>query len=260
MSDYAFIDSANIFHAAMHSLGIGVPEVVANLSEETILEMMIGRIEGRLRTIKFAIQKEFGGNYQMVLVLDNKSLRKREIYPEYKLGRDIAPVAIQIANMWAIKEKPFPVCESPGNEGDDCIAALCERNASGHSIIISADRDLWQMLSDSVAVWCPMKRVQIDELDVINSFKVGPRGVVLHKSCWGDSGDGVPNILPRTRKRLLPLIQASDGTLEDFKRLVTVHWNDLGKKCQALYFENEEQLAINFALVELDRQCEVIWH
>lgn len=259
MPDYAFIDASNIFHACAHSLGIGNPEVVATLSAETILDMMLTRIEARLRTIKFTVEKEFG-NYQLILVLDNKSVRKRAIYPQYKLGRDIAPVAIQIANKWAVQEKPFPVCESPGNEGDDAIATLVARNTDGNSLIISSDRDMWQCLSDSVQIWCPTKRCEIDELDVYASFKVNSRGVVLHKTCWGDSGDGVPNVMPRQHKQLLPLIRECDGTFESFSKLVQKRWSTLNEKCRTLWFANEEQLAINFALVKLDAYCEIVWH
>lgn len=259
MPDYAFIDASNIFHACAHSLGIGTPEMTDALSPETILEMMIGRIESRLRTIKFTIEKEFG-NYQLILVLDNKSVRKREIYPQYKLGRDIAPIAIQIADAWAKSEKPFPVCESPSNEGDDCIAALVARNKDGRSLIISSDRDMWQLLGDNVDIWCPTKRVQIDELDVYASFKVSPRGVVLHKTCWGDSGDGVPNVLPRMHRQILPLIRECDGTFEDFSKLVQERCSTLNEKCRTLWFANEEQIQTNYNLVRLDSSCEVIWH
>lgn len=259
MPDYAFIDFAGIEHACLHSLGFGNSEVVTKLSPETILEMMIGRIESRLRTIKFTIEKEFG-NYQLILVLDNKSVRKRAIYSQYKLGRDIAPVAIQIADAWAKSEKPFPVCESPGNEGDDAICTLVARNKDGLSLIISSDRDMWQLLSDNVDIWCPTKRVQIDELDVLTSFKVNSRGVVLHKTCWGDSGDGVPNVLPRQHKQILPLIKESDGTLESLSKLVKEQWAALNDKCRTLWFINEEQLSVNYNLVKLDKCVEIIWH
>lgn len=258
MADYAFIDFANIEHQIMHSLGLS-NEVSTTLSAETILDMMLTRIESRLRTIKFTIEKEFG-NYEIILVLDNKSIRKRAIYPGYKLGRDIAPVAIQVADAWARQEKPFKVCESPGNEGDDAICTLVNRNADGRSLIVSADRDLWQLLSDNIQVWCPMKRVQIDELDAYDAFKVSPRHIPLHKACWGDSGDNVPNVLPRQQKQLLPLIRECSGTFESFQALVKARWALLNKRCRELWFENEEQVEINFKLVCLDRHCEIIWH
>lgn len=250
MSKYTFVDWSNVAHACFCVLKIPSDA----LHDEVDWGAYFTLLSQRLSNLN-----KIAPDHQLVIVLDNKAVRKARLYPAYKLGRDIPPIAIQMANGWAKEKRKF-VCESPGEEADDAIATLTGRNGNS-SIIISGDRDLWQLYGAKVRIWHPTQNRFIDNSDIEKSFgNICPAAIALYKACWGDVGDNVPNILPRMQKQLLPIIQESEPTLDGFKSAVKRRWKSLSQRCRDLYFANEDLLEINYQLVKLETSCNIVWH
>jgi 5'-3' exonuclease len=138
--------------------------------------------------------------------------------------------------------------------GNNILAAPDERM---DVIIVSGDRDLWPLLQyPRVRIFSLAHKSFIGEAHIQKAFDVkDPKFIPLCKALWGDSGDNVPNAVPRMQKPLLPVIQASDGSLMDF--LEKTDSFPLSPRCVELLQGNLRQVVINEKLVRLNMSVPV---
>jgi len=127
--------------------------------------------------------------------------------------------------------------------------------------VFSGDRDLWQLIGPRTSVFNPIKRDIVTKDDVYQAFQVSPEQIALHKTLFGDSGDCVPNVMPRMQKQLLPLVrETATGDFEEFKERVRTSWTKLTPRCRELYETGAAQLETNRQLVYLDAHCKnLVW-
>jgi DNA polymerase-1 len=133
-----------------------------------------------------------------------------ELYPEYKANRAECPQDL-------IPQMPFfrdiartlglCVLELDGVEADDVIGTLVKKSAPwGPVTIVSADKDLCQLVTESVNMWDTMKGVVFGPKEVEEKFGVPPRLVGDYLGLIGDSSDNIPGvdgIGPKTAVQLL---------------------------------------------------------
>ncbi len=90
----------------------------------------------------------------------------------------------------------LPCLEQKGFEADDLIATYvrqaCEAGAT--STIVSSDKDLMQLVNDSVIMYDTMKDKKIGHAEVIEKFGVPPDKVIEVQALIGDSTDNVPGV------------------------------------------------------------------
>ncbi|MDG2528352.1 DNA polymerase I [Caulobacter endophyticus] len=112
----------------------------------------------------------------------NRPPPPEDLIPQFPLVRD------------ATRAFGVPAIELPGYEADDLIAAYAcaARDAGGEAVIVSSDKDLMQLVGDSVSMFDPMKGVRIGRNEVFEKFGVYPEQVVDVQSLCGDSVDNVP--------------------------------------------------------------------
>ena len=124
---------------------------------------------------------------------------RNEIYPDYKANRDETPEDL-IPQFNLIKEsiKAFnvPFVERKGFEADDLIATYCQiAKQEGLTVrIISADKDLMQLVGNGVEMFDPMKQKIIGVDQVVEKFGVPPEKVIDVQALAGDSVDNVPGV------------------------------------------------------------------
>jgi len=122
---------------------------------------------------------------------------RNKLYDQYKAHRppppeDLIPQFPLVRD--ATRAFGVPAIELPGYEADDLIAAYAcaARDAGGEAVIVSSDKDLMQLVGDSVSMFDPMKGVRIGRNEVFEKFGVYPEHVVDVQSLCGDSVDNVP--------------------------------------------------------------------
>ena len=142
---------------------------------------------------------------------------RNSIYPEYKVYKDykanrgetpedLIPQFDLIKN--CVKAFNIPQLEIEGFEADDIIASYTS-NASKldiHSLIVSSDKDLMQLVNNKVKMLDPMKNKTIGINEVIEKFGVEPQKVIQIQALTGDSVDnipGAPGIGPKTALELI---------------------------------------------------------
>ena len=149
-------------------------------------------------------------HFAVIFDYSSKTFRN-ELYPEYKANRSAPPEDL-IPQFGLIRQATrafnLPCVEMEGFEADDLIAtyARLAREAGGDTTVISSDKDLMQLVGDTVGMYDPMKDRQIGIPEVIEKWGVPPEKMVDLQALTGDSVDnvpGVPGIGPKTAAQLL---------------------------------------------------------
>lgn len=147
---------------------------------------------------------------------------RNEIYPLYKANRSAMPddLRLQIEPIKeAVRAFNIPVLELPGFEADDIIGTIagdCEKKGMA-AVIVTGDKDLMQIVTDSVTLLDTMKDKVSGPAEVIERFGVEPARVVDVLGLAGDSSDnipGVPGIGEKTAIKLIQEYQSLDRLLE----------------------------------------------
>ena len=143
---------------------------------------------------------------------------RRELFPEYKANRDPMPadLAPQIPLIHEIVEAfRIPVIALASTEADDVIASIAAlgREAGLDVVMVSADKDLMQLVDEHVTMLDTMKARKFGPAEVEAKLGVRPDQVVDLLALTGDKVDnvpGVPGIGLKTAAKLL----ADHGSLD----------------------------------------------
>lgn len=181
---------------------------------------------------------------------------RNEIYPDYKAHRpptpeDLVPQFPLIRD--ATQAFGLPSLEARGYEADDLIAAYTKqaKEAGWQVRIISADKDLMQLLGPQVVLYDPMKDKVVDEAGVQEKFGVPPDKVIDVQALAGDSADNVPGV-PGIGIKTAALLINEFGTLEEL--LARAEEIKQPKRRQSL-IDNDELARISKKLVTLDENA-----
>lgn len=150
---------------------------------------------------------------RVIMVQDaGYSERRRRLYPEYKAGRGTRVDAdtdderakiladIRVQRAWASQMLPalgIRTVKIKGREADDLLAQLAimaERDRE-HMIIVSDDKDMYQLVGPHVEVYRP----RADETVSLDNFEqqtgvADPQRWLVWKCIVGDGSDNVPGV------------------------------------------------------------------
>ena len=153
-----------------------------------------------IEQVRSASNEDDGHEDYVAVIFDASSKTFRnDLYPEYKANRSEPPEELrpQFALVRdATRAFNLPSIEREGFEADDLIATYAkEATAKGfETVIVSSDKDLMQLVNDSVTMLDPMKDKRIGAGEVVEKFGVAPDKVVDVQSLMGDSTDNVPGV------------------------------------------------------------------
>ena len=117
--------------------------------------------------------------------------------PEYQSGRVFEDgITEQLALLPAFVETfGFAVAKAPGYEADDFLAAAAA-HSTGPVLVVTSDRDAFQLVTDRVTVLQPAKGVselaRIGPPEVRERYGVSPEQVPDFIALRGDSSDRIP--------------------------------------------------------------------
>ncbi len=191
----------------------------------------------------------------MGVVFDSKGPTFRhEMYREYKATRkpmpeDLVPQVPKIKELLQALRIPF--YEESGFEGDDLLGSLACRAARQHvhTIIVSHDKDLFQLVDESTTIYHPFHSRYLDIAGVEENFGVRPDQVVDVLALWGDNSDnipGVPGVGEKTAKDLITRYGSLDNLLG---QLDSLHNPRLRTKIQ----DNRDALELSRKLATIHR-------
>ncbi len=137
---------------------------------------------------------------------------RNEIYPEYKAQRALPPAELE-----AQLDDCFQVTTAMGMaafiddryEADDLIGALAKQLVrEGHqSVVVSSDKDLTQLVNESVTFWDFAREQRYDAEAVQAKFGVAPQQIVDLLALMGDAVDNIPGVNGVGRKTAAALLR-----------------------------------------------------
>lgn len=138
---------------------------------------------------------------------------RKDIYPEYKANRKGMPddLAAQMPILHDVLAKmSVTVVEKPGVEADDIIGTITLDNGY-ENYIVSGDRDMLQLVSDSVTVLLTKRGVtEVESVTpkfLKEQYGLTPEQIVEYKALRGDTSDNIPGVKGVGEKTATALLQ-----------------------------------------------------
>jgi DNA polymerase-1 len=232
-----------------------------------------GGVFGTLQTIK-ALASTF--NPHIIIWCwegRNSGRRRRELFEGYKSGRktvkslsrayEFESPEAEKANMkfqlLRIKDYlsylPIYQLEVENLEADDVIAYITNNMfKDDEKIIVSSDKDYWQLINEKVRVYRPVKKEIIDKNNILSIVGVSPKNYTLYKTVLGDTSDDIPQLKkglgPKTLVKMFPfLTEEKSYTVDD---LIEYSKTQTDKKYQDFLTEEARTTLVrNYDLVQL---------
>lgn len=199
------------------------------------------------------------------------STKRRKLFAEYKLGRRAEKLnrfyegdlpdteenrKHQIEALLHMT-KCTPICQLYVSdcEGDDLVAYLSRGPMrDDEKIIVSSDKDLYQLLDDKTKLYSLHKKTYVTTETVMEEFRVQAKHFALAKALCGDSGDNVPGIKGigfKTVAKLFPMLGLEeDILLQDVIDYAHAHVDEAHKF--QMIVDQEDDVKRNWRLVYLD--------
>ncbi len=164
----------------------------------------------------------------LVVSFDSPEPTERHmLFGQYKANRKETPadLAEQLPHIRRVIEAfHIRIFELPGYEADDLIGTIAKKAASGGAniFIVTADKDMLQLVDDRIKVYDPLKDRILDRDYVIGKFGVGPERVTEYMALTGDAVDNIPGVRgigDKTAKELLASCSSIDELMEHPERI-----------------------------------------
>jgi DNA polymerase-1 len=144
-----------------------------------------------------------------------------DLYAEYKANRASMPEPLrqQIEPIHeVVRLLGWPVLTIPGIEADDVIGTLARTMAArgGKVVVSTGDKDMAQLVDESVTLINTMSNETLDPTGVLAKFGVPPERIVDYLSLIGDTVDNVPGVEkvgPKTAAKWLNEHGSLDGVM-----------------------------------------------
>ena len=218
-----------------------------------------GAIYGMINMLR-RLRQDYAAAY-IACVFDAKGKTFRDdMYPEYKAHRPSMPedLARQVEPIHeVVRALGWPILMVEGIEADDVIGTLaCEATGRGLKTIVSTgDKDLAQLVNDSVTLVNTMSNETLDRDGVIAKFGVPPERIIDYLTLVGDTVDNVPGVEkvgPKTAVKWLAQYGTLDGVIENAKDIGGVVGENLRKAL--------EWLPLSRQLVTVKCDCDLSGH
>ncbi|MCD7750530.1 MAG: DNA polymerase I [Lachnospiraceae bacterium] len=242
MGKLVLIDGMSILHRAFY----GIP-LLSNAEG-----LHTNGIYGFLN-ILFKILEEEQPDYLAVAFDVKAPTFRHALYAAYKGTRK--PMPTELAEQIPVMKEMLTamdvtICEKPGLEADDILGTLANAaQRDGHQVtLVSGDRDLLQIASDSIKILVPKTKQGRTEVetwyakDVETAYDVTPRGFIDLKALMGDTSDNIPGV-PKVGRVTAENLLKEFGTLDN----LYTHVDEVSKKSV------RESLIANKDLAELSR-------
>lgn len=222
------IDTFNFLHRAYHAL----PLTLTN-SKGQPTNAVYG-VTSMLISVFDQIKPDY-----VVAALDSKEPTFRvEDFTGYKAHRkpmdeNLAvqiPMVIEVMEAFGIK-----ILQVNGYEADDIIGTLTAKHTDNGMdiIIVSNDRDLWQLVDKDVLIMSPQKGNSVEWVgpdEVVKRYGFKPEQLIDYKALRGDPSDNIPGVHGVGEKTALKLIEEF-GTLEEiYKNIASIEPVSLREK------------------------------
>ncbi|MDD7472869.1 MAG: DNA polymerase I [Pseudomonadota bacterium] len=209
--------------------------------------------------------KEANPKYIVSVFDTGKKNFRHDLYSEYKANRAKCPdeLALQMPFFRDfVKALGVKVIDKEGFEADDVIATITDKAKEFQMgvEIVTADKDLMQLVESNVGIWDTMKDKHYDREAVKEKFGVYPENVLNYLALVGDASDNVPGVKglgPKTAVTLLENYDSIEALYENLEEIAN-NKNIRGAKSLADNLKNNKEiLFLSKKLVELEHKVDI---
>lgn len=191
-----------------------------------------------------------------------KKSERKTLYPEYKANRSPTPPELRRQFAWCqqwVEYLGISKVSSTEWEADDLIGSLASlhRSAELAIVILTADKDLTQLVHEGDLWWSFYDNRKLDYAGVIKKFGVKPEQIADQLALTGDKVDNIPGI-PRIGNKTAANLLRKFGTLQNLRdnldQVKKMKFRYAGQVAQSL-IDNESILDISGRLTPVN--CEI---
>lgn len=244
MRRLVLIDGHSLLHRAFHALPPLTTPEGKPIGAIYGLTRMLLKVFGELEPTFVGVAMEAKG----------PTFRHKEFeaYKEHRPEMD-KELEAQIENahqLLGVLGIPFYIAE--GYEGEDLIASLIKQVGKkvDEVVIITGDKDLFQLVGGKVRVFVPKKGLAKGELygakEVAEKTGVRPKQVVDFKALCGDPSDNIPGVRGIGEKTAKQLLQKY-GSLKEIYR----HLGELPERVRKLLEDGKEQAQLSQKIAKI---------
>ena len=245
------IDGHSLIHQVFHAL----PEMSSPRGEP------VGAVFGFTRDLLYLLEDKQPDYLFCAFDLPGKTFR-HAMYDQYKIQRpemdaDLVPQIAAIRRVLPVLG--IPAVDRESFEADDVMATMARvvEELGGECILVTADKDCRQLITDRVKVYNIRKNEFIDRVALMEDWGIAPEQVVDFQALVGDAVDnvpGVPKVGPKTARQLIEQFGTLDAVLEHAAEVK-------GAKLKENLVTYREQALLSRELVRLDNRVplEIDW-
>lgn len=252
----AIVDGHYLLHRVMH-----VPQLRMLSTKEG---KPTGGVFGTIKSLRSTVAT-WSEIRRLVVVFDGgHSKRRLKLFPGYKnrkRNEDVDPDGLTYQQKFGMQlnylrfvlpRLGVKVVKLPGREGDDVVGFLARELDDQLKIVVSDDKDMYQLIDEDIHVWRPLKeeRVTLSNYEEIVGCK--KEHFLLRKACLGDGSDAIPGIKGVGPKTVDKVIQECGGNIGPYpyEPFFEATLDMKGKKFEAI-FTNLDIVLRNFNLVDI---------
>jgi len=187
-------------------------------------------------SINYLSERFLSNNF--VFCFDSKYNLRREVYPYYKSkeGRNkkeedkriVGYTLDYLKNEFLLEEGYVNIFEKKGYEADDIIASIVlNLPKKDESVIVSTDKDLWQLIEENVSIWNYKSLMTLERFSA--KYEIHPTNWKKVKSisgCASDNIQGVHGVGENTAIKFL-LMKLANGKI--YRRILD-EWDSTVKR------------------------------
>ena len=190
----------------------------------------------------------------IAVCFDSPGLTERhKIFREYKANRTEMPSELvqQLPDIRkVISAFNIKIFELAGYEADDIIGTIAKDAAKKEAgvFIVTADKDMLQLVDEHIKIYDPMKDRVLDEAYVREKFGVGPERVTEFMALTGDASDNIPGLKgvgEKTARDLLSSFDSLEDLLEHPEKIKR-------EKLRAMVSDNKDIVRLSQKLATID--------
>ena len=201
---------------------------------------------------------------KLVFAFDESSAQstRKQIYPQYKANRSPTPTALKRQFGWCqqwLDALGISRVSSATWEADDLIGSLANyhRNPQTPVVILTADKDLAQLVGEQDIWWSYLDNKKLDYRGVCKKFGVHPGQIADQLALMGDKVDnipGVPRVGQKTAANLLKKYHSVENLCAHLDQVGSMKFRYAAQVQQSL-IAHQDQLAISSQLTRIN--CEI---
>lgn len=209
----------------------------------------VGAVHGFIDFVDSLVQSESPAHIGFAFDESLGQCQRKAIYPAYKANRRKAPENLRYQFQCCreyIRVSGFVETASHAYEADDIIATWAQhyRNTNMQYYVVSADKDLAQLIGADDAFWDYGRDQPLYEKQIIKQFNVRPEQIADLLALAGDKADnipGVPGVGMATAAKLLIKFETIPQLLTSISEIGNMKFRG-AKQIQALIHKHQDDI------------------